>query len=112
MDALYNLFLDFIDGFVELLKEFGLWLIYFFEPVLEGFLYFIVDQFCSLIEWFIQLIDFKNDLFTASLSWSSMPDSMIWILNEIGFDNGLLIITSAIIIRLTLNLLPSWATRV
>jgi len=112
MTAIFDAIQRFVTGFVELLKQFGYWFLDFVYGMLESLFYFFFDKFCDLVEWFFLLIDFKNDLFQTSLAWSSMPDQMIYILNQVGFDNGLLIITSAILIRLTLNLIPTWATRV
>lgn len=90
-------------------------LIFILTPLYNLFislLNFIVDKALSLVEFAIGLVDFKNDLFDLSLQWTHLPDQLIWVLNQCGVDNAILIITSGLLIRLTLNLIPSWATRV
>lgn len=101
-----------LRNLVSALKEFGLWLLGLLGEVFKSIFYFIFDALCTLVEWIFSLIDFKNELFDLSLGWSGLPDELIWLLNQVGFDNGLVIVSAALLIRLTLNLIPSWGTRV
>ena len=75
-------------------------------------IYWAWDKFCDLIEWLLSAIDYKNEVFEASLAWTMLPEQTIWIMNQISIDDGILMLTTAILIRLILNLIPSWATRV
>lgn len=72
----------------------------------------IIDACCYAVEILFSTIDFKNHLFDVSAGFTGLPSSMIYIMNEIGMDNFLLIITTAIIIRVTMNLIPGALTRV
>ena len=109
---MFDEILYFLGNILQPLKDFGLWLLGLLGEVLKSIFYFFFDALCTLIEWLFSLIDFKNELFDISLGWTSLPDELIWLLNQVGIDNGLVIISAALLIRLTLNLIPSWGTRV
>lgn len=82
------------------------------HDVLVGLWNWIVDACCYLVEITFKAIDFKTDTFDATASLAGLPDQMIYLLNQCGVDNVILIVTSAVIIRVVLNLIPGAFTRV
>lgn len=70
----------------------------------------IVDALCYSVELMFKAIDFPA--MDTSLTFVGMPPQMIWILNQIGIDIAITILTSAIICRVLLNLIPGVFTRV
>jgi len=102
----------FFANILTVLKTFGLWMLDLSLGVFKSVLYWIFDKLCDLVEWFVGLIDFKNELFDTTLAWGNIPSELIYVLNEVGLDNGFVIIGAALIIRLTLNLIPAALTRV
>jgi hypothetical protein len=101
-----------VESLVDIIKEALLFITKPIYELLRSVFYFIYDSFLSLVEFAFGLIDFKNDLFDLTLGWTSLPSQMIYILNECGVDNLIAVLVAAMGIRLLLNLIPSWATRV
>lgn len=82
------------------------------HDVLVGAWNFIVDACCYLVEMFIRAIDFKVDIFNATWSFAHLPDQLIYLLNQCGVNNMIMCIVTAVIIRVTLNIIPGALTRI
>lgn len=92
-----NLFYDFFDFLWSLGQSIANW---------------VFDKLCGLVEFIFGLIDFVPDTFVAAMDWAGLPTQLIYVLNQIGFGSCLVMLFSAILIRVTLNLIPSVLTRV
>lgn len=101
MDWVYETILAIVYWFLNPLYEIG-----------KSVLQWVFDKLCDLVEYLVSLIDFKNELFEDALSWTSLPSEMIYILNQVGMDDCLLILVSALGIRLALNIIPASLTRI
>jgi len=102
----------FFNNIITTLKDWGLWLLGLLYEALLSVCYWIFDKLCDLVEWILSGIDFSLTLFQNAISWSGVPGEVIWLCNQIGVDDGLLMISTALIIRLTLNIIPASLTRV
>lgn len=106
---------DLLSFLVELGKKLQSILYWFTDKIYDAAIAvwnWIIDACCYTVEILFSTIDFKNHLFDVSGQFAGLPSSMIYIMNQIGIDNFLLIITTAIIIRVSLNLIPGALTRV
>ncbi|MDW7772528.1 MAG: hypothetical protein SCH71_06520 [Desulfobulbaceae bacterium] len=107
-DYLVKFFSKFWSIFME---AFG-WLIAGLGLLLQFVFYTIFDGLLLVIETFFSLLDLSAIAFSYSSTWAGLPSQTIWFMNEIAFPQGLTLLAGAYIIRLTLNLIPTWATRV
>lgn len=109
--------LDYINGFIavfwEKVVDVFLWLFDNLLDLISGIFYFIYDGFLTLIEGIINGLDFTETAVLNSFnSWDLLPPQVIWLLNYLDLHLILVVLASAFLIRITLNLIPSWATRV
>ncbi len=103
---------DFFSNFFGWLYDVASWLLDGLLYVLKTFLFFPFDGLLTTIEGFFSALNFSSVLFTSSSVWAGVPSQLVWILNACGLPECLSLIAAAYLIRLTLNLIPSWATRV
>jgi hypothetical protein len=108
MEAFWSFFANFFSWLYDALA----WVLDGLMYVLKSFLYFPFDGLLTTIEAFMSALNFSSVLFTSSSVWGGAPPQMIWILNACGFPQCLSLVAAACLVRLTLNLIPSWATRV
>ncbi len=101
-----------VESIGKTLKDTIYWFFDMLWSWVDSFLQFMWDKALNLVEFMVGLIDFKNEMFDMSLGWAGLPTQVIYILNECGLDNCLLIIVSAMTIRMLVNLIPASLTRV
>lgn len=104
--------MEFLVNLGKKLQSIFYWFTDKIHDVLVGLWNFIVDALCYLVEQFVRAIDFKSELFDASGTLAGLPPQLIYLMNECGVDNMILILTSALFIRFMLNLIPGALTRV
>lgn len=107
-----NFFLAFWESLKALLGEFVVWILTPIYNVLKSFFLWLWDLILTFVSWILNALPFDEDLFDISFIWDAIPDTLLWMLNELEFDKGFLILVTAIGIRLLLNLIPTWATRI
>ena len=107
-----SIFYSFINTFFSSLYYVMKWCLDGLLYVLKTFLYFPFDGLLTVIESFFSALNFSSVIFSSSSVWAGLPPQLIWILNAVGFPQCMTLIAAAYLIRLTLNLIPSWATRV
>lgn len=90
LQALIN-FLNYLGGF---LKDLCFW---------------VFDKFCTLLEYAIDLVNIPNYLF--SFDWLGLPSAAQYVLTHIGVPHATIMISTSILLRMALNILPSWITR-
>jgi len=74
--------------------------------------FIIFDGLLTIIETFFAALDFSSVVFNYSASWANLPDQLVWLINAVGLPQCLTLLGAAYMIRLSLNIIPSWATRV
>lgn len=68
--------------------------------------FWIVEQFLNFAEWVGNLIISLFAPIDISQYLTALPPNISWVFSQIGLPNCLMIIGSAIVIRLTLQLIP------
>lgn len=105
-----NDLLQFLEHLGKKLQSILYWFTDKIGDALVGLWNWIVDALCYCVEIMFKAIDFP--VLDTSFSFVGMPPQMIWILNQIGIDIAITILTAAIICRVMLNLIPGVFTRV
>lgn len=98
---------DFWEGIIGALS----WLLDALIVVVQFIFFTIFDGFLSVLESIIAAIDFSSVAFNYAAAWSNLPTQLIFLINATGLPQCFAMLGSAYLIRLTLNLIPSWATR-
>lgn len=104
--------LSFVNAFWGIVANTLVW---FYDGVLLALktgLYWIVDGFFTAVEGLLVGLNLGSIATAMSVSWGLLPAQLAYIVNLIGIANGLSLIGAAMVIRMTLNLIPSWATRI
>lgn len=111
-----------MSGFATIinwLRTFWGWVETGFTWILDGlillvqFVFFtIFDGILSVVEAFIAAINLSSVAVNYAAGWSHLPTQLIWLINATGLPQCVALLGAAYLIRLLLNLIPSWATRV
>ena len=107
MDTLVNFVIDFFRLFKELLSWLLDGVIFIFQEVL----YLPFDGILTVITSFVSSLDVGQLVFNSASTWGLLPPQMLYVINAVGFPQGLTIVAYAIVIRMTLNLIPAALTR-
>lgn len=91
------------------------WLVDSVQTIITWFL----DSVLSFLLWFtgfivntVDAIPVPDWLLNSGSLWSALPVSTLKTLHSMGAVNVFMIISGALVIRVLLNLFPSWLTRV
>ncbi|MCK5608246.1 hypothetical protein KAR91_40570 [Candidatus Pacearchaeota archaeon] len=103
---------DFINGFFSFLYDGFTWLLDGLLYVLKAAFYFPFDGLLTAIEGMFTVVDFSGVLFDSAGTWAGLPAPAIYCMDQMGFPLAAAIVVSAYTVRLLLNFIPSWATRV
>lgn len=95
-DYVVNSITIFVDKIVASFVTFGNW---------------IFDSIFGLAESVINSIDLSAITSSMSTGFGLLPPQVNYILHQIGFTTGFAILSTAFVIRMGINLIPSWATR-
>jgi hypothetical protein len=107
METLVNFVIDFF----RLLKGLFSWMLDGFLFVFKTTFYQIYDGFLTVITAFVSSLDLGQLAFNSVATWGQLPPQMLYLINAVGFPQGLTLVAYAIIIRMLLNLIPSILTR-
>ena len=110
--ALFESVSRFIVNFYNTMRNFLIGLMDYLTQLFHSLWQWVVDQIFTFAAFCINLVTFDASLFDTTLSWGGVPDQAIYVLNQCGIGHCLAMLVAAIGIRVTLNLIPSWATRV
>lgn len=80
--------------------------------VLQFIVFTILDGVLSVIEVLFAGVNLSSVIFNYASAWAGLPPLLIWLITESGLPVCFAMLGAAYLIRLTLNLVPSWATRV
>jgi len=101
-----------LDGLLYYLKTFWLWIVDQLFEIVRTISMWAWDIFLKMIEFVISLVNIPASLASGLLDFSGLPAQMRWVLDACGFGLCISMLSSALLIRLLLNLIPSWMTRV
>jgi hypothetical protein len=86
--------------------------------MLDGFLlvlkiafYLPFDGILTVITAFVSSLDVGQLVFNSASTWGLLPPQMLYVINAIGFPQGLTLVAYAIGLRMLLNLIPAALTR-
>lgn len=103
---------DFIDNFFDIFKRLADWVLDGIIEIISSILYFIMDALLTVLEAIIGSIDFASSLTTNFAQWANLPDQLIWLLNRLNLNVILTMLAGAVLIRVTLNLIPGLFSRI
>ena len=104
---------EFVSAFFGQLLDVLEWLLSGFVYIVSEIFYLIFDVILTVLEGIINAIDFAQlTALTAFSDWGLLPDQILYVLGRLNFAQALAILSSAYLIRLTLNLIPAAFTRV
>ncbi|MHB1014365.1 MAG: hypothetical protein ACYC2W_03675 [Desulfurivibrionaceae bacterium] len=101
----------FVIDFFRLCKELLTWMLDGFLYVLKTVLYLPFDGILTVITSFVSSLDVGQLVFNSASTWGLLPPQMLYVINAVGFPQGLTLVAYAIVIRMTLNLIPAALTR-
>ena len=107
MDTVINFVIDFF----RLCKELLTWMLDGVLFVLKTAFYLPFDGILTAITAFISSLDIGQLVFNSASTWGLLPPQMLYVINAVGFPQGLTLVAYAIVIRMTLNLIPAALTR-
>lgn len=88
------------------------WLLDGAKYVLQFVIYSLLDGLLTVITLVFQGLDLTNRLGTYVCDWSGLPSQMGYVIGQCGIPACIAVLMGAISIRVLINLIPSWATRV
>ncbi len=103
---------DFVSKFFTYLYDGLLWLVDGISTVIQYAVYYIYDGLLTVFYTFVSLLDLSAVAFNIAAEYSSMPAQLIWFVNELNIPQAFAYVSSAIIIRMLLNLIPASVTRI
>ena len=80
--------------------------------VLGKALFLPFDGLLTTISSIFTAIDLSTYVSSYAMNWAGLPTQMIWLVNAVGLPQGITIISSSIVIRMLINLIPAEFTRV
>jgi len=111
--------MSFFSTLFAWLSTFWGWVETAFTWILDGivlvlqFIFFtIFDGILSVVEGLFSTLDLSSLMFDYAAAWTGLPSQLIWLIHSVALPECLAILATAYGIRLFLNLIPSWATRV
>ncbi len=103
---------SFLDQFFNQVKDLADWFIAQVIYLLGKMLYTIYSIFLLLVESIVNGISFVGSTAIDFAQWANLPPEVIWMMHQIGLPQCLSMIAAAIMIRVTLNLIPGVLTRI
>jgi F0F1-type ATP synthase membrane subunit c/vacuolar-type H+-ATPase subunit K len=107
----FDWLLSFVNQFWSTIVQLVQWLINGFIYAVQAGLYVIWDGVLTTIAGVISGINLGNLAAQAAASWGLLPTQVCYLISQCGIANGLGMIGTGIGIRMLLNLIPSWITR-
>ena len=111
--------MSFFEVVIDWLRSVWHWVETGFRWILDGLVllvqfvvFTILDGLFLVIEAFFSTINLSSIAFNYAASWANLPSQLIWLITATGLPQCFALLGAAYLIRLTLNLIPSWATRV
>ncbi len=74
--------------------------------------YGIFDGMLSVVTSILAALNISQIAFDAAGAWGLIPSQLLWLITQCGIPQGVSLVMWAVTIRLGLNLIPGWLTRV
>lgn len=100
------------SALVAFLQSIFKWLLDGVLFVLKSVLFFIFDGVLTAIQAIFTAIDVGSFAVNYAAHWSSLPPQMLYFVNAIGIPQCVVMLASAMGIRMLINLIPAEFTRV
>jgi hypothetical protein len=104
---------SFVNEFFFFVKNFGTW---FLDAIFDGLFiipYFFFDGFLTIVHgFFISLDTTSTTSFSYAAHWANLPPELIYIVNAVDLPQALSIVSSGILVRMLINLIPATLTRI
>lgn len=94
------------------LKQLFIWFLEAIGWLLGKVLYYVFDGLLTVVSAALSSLDLTAFVANVGMNWAGLPPQMIWFINAVGIPQGLTMLSSAAVIRLTLNLIPAEFTRI
>ncbi|MEH0021001.1 MAG: DUF2523 family protein [Desulfobacter sp.] len=105
--------IDFCVNFFEMIIDVFKWVLSGILYLLAELFYLLIDLFFTTIETIIDTIDYAQvTALQGFANWGLLPDQIVYILYKINFAQCLTMLAAALLIRLTLNIIPAAFTRI
>lgn len=107
-----NAIIEWLGHLFEYIYAFGKWILDGLMFLLALVVYMIFDALLTCVEKFFELLDLGVMTGSAACQWANLPPQMIYCLNQIGIPQALTMLIGAVMVRITINLIPAEFTRV
>ncbi len=112
MDWGFTWLLTFINEFWNALVSVVKWLVDGGIYAIQKALYIPYDAILTAIEAMVGSVSLGSLTGSMASAWGLLPPQVVWWVNAVNLPAGLGLIATAIVVRLTLNLIPGVFTRV
>lgn len=100
------------DGFVYLFYACFYWVLSGVVLCVGYPFYYIFKGLLDVVYLLVSVLSFGTYLADLVTQLSGLPDALRYLLLQCGVPQGLTIVCTAIGLRMLINLIPSWATRI
>ena len=108
----FGVIIDWLSAFWNWVETGFTWILDGFILLIQFVFFTIFDGLLTVIETTFAAIDLSSVAFNYSAAWADIPTQLVWLINAVGLPQCFTILGAAYLLRLSLNLIPSWATRV
>ncbi len=108
----FDWLLSFVNTFWSTIVQVVQWFVNGILYALEYCVYFVLDGVFTSILAVISLIDVSTLITSSAVAWGLIPTQLAYFVNAVNIPQGIAIIAAGYGIRMGLNLIPSWITRV
>lgn len=102
----------FFANIIGFLVDLGKYLLEGITYLLQFIIYTLVDGLLTVVTGFFNSLNLANYLGSYIADWSGLPSQMGYVIGQTGIPACITLLLGAVTIRVLLNLIPSWATRV
>lgn len=111
MDSFLSDLVTWLQYLFNLIKNLLIWFADVIFNLIHSAVNFCWDSLCTFILWIVSITDFHANYFTSAFSWAGLPAQQVYILSAVGLDSCLNMLSVALLIRVGLNFIPGWITR-
>lgn len=104
--------IDWLTSFWGWVLAGATWCLHAIGIAIKFLIFTVLDGFFLIIEALFSSLNLVDVTFNYSAAWAGLPTQLIWLISAVGLPHCFAMLGAAYLIRLTLNLIPSWASRV
>lgn len=102
----------FFQAIIAFLQQLAQYLLDGITYLLQFIVYTLVDGVLTVITFIFLSLDLVNSLASWVCDWTGLPSQLGYVIGKTGIASCIGIMLAAVTIRVAINLIPSWATRV